>query len=111
MDNELITDESLQKSLDYLRDNAHDAGAKKGRRYQLEEGRKVVKARLMQKHSDLPVNAQEREAYADEEYEKYLEGVAVAIEQDEEARWLMKAAEARIEAWRSMSANYRAMRI
>jgi len=65
----------------------------------------------MQRHADLPVSAQEREAYADKEYEEYIEGVAAAIKEDEEQRWLMKAAEAKIEAWRTAQANYRAMKL
>ena len=109
--NELISEEDVQAALDYLRDQAEESGQKKGRRYQLEEGRKVIKARLMQRHADLPVSAQEREAYADNKYEEYIEGVAAAVKEDEEQRWLMKAAEAKIEAWRTAQANYRAMKL
>jgi rubrerythrin len=111
MENELISDSEVQKALDYLRDNAKNVGKAKGQRYQLEEGRKVIKARLMRTHADLAVNAQEREAYADEEYEEYLKGVAEAIENDEAARWFMKAAEAKIECWRTYNANLRSMKI
>ena len=109
--NELITEESVQKALDFLRDNAERAGELRGQRYQLEEGRKAIKATLMKRHVRQPVNDQEREAYADPEYMEYLKGVAEAIAADEEARWLMKSAEARIEAWRTYNANLRAMKI
>ena len=111
MDNELISDAQVQKALDYLRDNAERAGYCKGQRYQLEEGRKVIKARLMKKYPDLAVNAQEREAYADASYEEYLVGVAEGIAKDEECRWHMKAAEAKIECWRTYNANLRSMKI
>ena len=65
----------------------------------------------MKEHQHLPVGAQEREAYADERYAKHLEAMKIAIAQDEQNRFLRIAAEAKIEAWRSFSANHRAVKI
>ena len=54
---------------------------------------------------------QEREAYADERYKKHLEAMKIAIAQDEQNRFMRVAAEAKIEAWRSFSANHRAVKV
>lgn len=107
----MIDEASIEKALDYLRDTAEEVAQAAAQRLYLEEGRKRLKAILMQKHNDLPLSAQEREAYADEEYEKYLIGLKEAVYRHEKARALRTAAEAKIEAWRSMSANQRAMKI
>ena len=65
----------------------------------------------MKEHAHLPVGAQEREAYGDERYKKHLEAMKIAIAQDEQNRFMRVAAEAKIEAWRSFSANHRAVKI
>lgn len=51
---------------------------------------------------------QEREAYADPEYIETLEALQLATAEEERLRWLMTAAEAKIEAWRTISATRRA---
>ncbi len=79
----------------------------KSERVYLEEFRKSKKALLMQGHIDLPVSAQEREAYADDEYVALLDGLKAAVEQEELLRWRMTSAQAAIEIWRTESANAR----
>lgn len=103
----VISDDDVQKALDRLRFKAKDAAKAKAERIYLEEFRKSIKATIMQKHLDLPVSAQEREAYASEEYVGHLLVMKDAIEADELARWQMIAAQAVIEAWRTASANMR----
>lgn len=103
----VISDDDVQKALDRLRFKAKDAAKAKADRIYLEEFRKSIKATIMQKHLDLPVSAQEREAYASEEYVGHLLVMKDAIEADELARWQMIAAQAVIEAWRTASANMR----
>ena len=44
---------------------------------------------------------QETFAYAHEEYIQVLEGIRAAVEKEEKYRWLMTAAQARIECWRT----------
>lgn len=95
------------KVLDYIRDNAPRYGAAKGNRIAIEEGRKSLKARLMKKHLDLPVTAQEREAYADKEYAELIAGLGPAVEQEETLRWMLEAARIKAEVWRTLSANQR----
>lgn len=89
---------------------------KQGKRYAkaradriyLEEYRKSLKAILMKKSMETAVNAQEREAYSDPEYIELLKGLQVAVETEEEVRWGLVAAQARIEVWRTQEASARA---
>jgi len=44
---------------------------------------------------------QETYAYAHEDYIQVLEGIKQAVEKEEKYRWLMTAAQARIEVWKT----------
>ena len=103
-----ITDDEIDKALDYLRDNARDAAQAKANRIYIEEYRKVVKAKLMKEHASMSAVLQEREAYSDPRYAQHLEAIKQAVEADEGHRFLRGAAEAKIEAWRTQSSNTRA---
>lgn len=103
----IVTDEDVEKALDRLRFQAGNAARAKAERIYLEEFRKSIKANIMQRHLDMPVSAQEREAYGSEEYKKHLLVMRDAIEKDELCRWQMVAAQAVIESWRTLSANQR----
>lgn len=85
------------------------AKAKAERTY-LEEYRKSLKAILMQEaqvDGHQTSAAQEREAYADERYQDLLKGLKAAVEAEEEIRWGLVAAQARIDVWRSQEASNR----
>ena len=70
-----ISDDEIDKALDYLRDNARDAAQAKADRVYVEEYRKVLKAQLMKEHSTLSAVLQEREAYSDPRYTQHLEAI------------------------------------
>ncbi len=106
-----VSDESVEKALDYLRDNAAVAGNARANRIYMEEFRKVVKARVMSEHLDKALAAQEREAYSDERYISHLKLMSESIAIDETHRFHRAAAEAKIEAWRTQSATERAMKL
>lgn len=103
-----ITDDEIDKALDYLRDNARDAAQAKADRVYVEEFRKVIKATLMKEHGQMSAVLQEREAYADPRYLQHLEAIREAVQADEHHRFLRGAADAKIEAWRTQSSNSRA---
>ena len=107
----MIPDDDVEKAIDYLRDNANAAAQARANRIYMDEFRKSLKALIMKEHLDLSVNAQEREAYADQRYADHLNAMKQAIAIDEKMRFTRVAAEAKIEAWRSMSANHRAIKI
>ena len=106
-----ISDEDIEKALDYLRDNAIEAAKARAERIYVEEFRKTLKAIYMKEHTDESIGAQEREAYADPRYQQHLEAIREAVERDEKHRFLRAAAEAKLEAWRTMSATERAMKL
>lgn len=104
-----ITDEEIDKALDFLRDNARDAAQSKADRVYVEEYRKTLKAQLMKEHGGLSAVLQEREAYSDPRYVQHLEAIRDAVRADEYNRYMRVAAEAKIEAWRTQSSNIRGM--
>jgi hypothetical protein len=102
-----ISDTDVQAALDHLRFKASEAAKAKANRIFLEEFGKILRSRIMQRDSHLPVSAQERNAYASPEYETHLNGLRAAIEDDETYRWKMIAASALIDAWRTEQSNMR----
>lgn len=101
---------NIFSALNFIRDNApHYANAKAQRVY-LDEFRKTKKALLM-RDAELvghkTAAAQEREAYSHPEYLEVLAGLRAAVAEEERLRWLFVAAQARISAFQTLSANQR----
>jgi hypothetical protein len=101
-------DRDPNRAVDYIIANARRFAEAKSQRVYLEEYRKSLKAILMKRSLEDTIGAQEREAYAHEEYKQLLEGLRAAVEIEEKLRWDLIAAQARIEIWRTDSANQRA---
>lgn len=94
-------------AIEYIFKHGKRYAKAKAERIYLEEYRKSLKAILMKKSIESAVNAQEREAYSDPQYVELLKGLKEAVEVEEEIRWGLVAAQARIEVWRSMEATNR----
>lgn len=103
----MISDQDIERAVDWLRDNAETAAKNRAQRIYLEEFRKSLKAQIMAEHLAEPFAAQERYAYEDVRYLNHLEALKVAIYEDERGRFLRSAADAKIEAWRTQQANER----
>jgi hypothetical protein len=96
------------EAMDFLRDNAGEAGRLKGQVYILTEMRKTVKARLMNLAIEAKTEAaKERFADSHEELEKHINKTGEVISEFETLRLLISAAEAKLEAWRSLEASAR----
>lgn len=109
MSRTFISEDEVDKALDYLRDNATAAAQARASRVYLEEYRKTKKAILMKaQDGGMPISAQEREAYAHPEYDELLKALRDAVFEDEKHRFLMSAAQAKIEAWRTQESSIRA---
>ena len=106
-----ISEEDVEKAVDWLRDNADSCAKARATRIYLEEYRKSLKALLMSKYPDMSVSAQEREAYASQEYQDHLKAVKIAIERDEKNRYRRETALVKIETWRTQEANLRAIKL
>jgi hypothetical protein len=102
-----ISDAQVEQNFQWLEDHADKAASARADRIYLEEFRKSLKAKLMKEHPELPVSAQEREAYADPRYQQHLEGIQAAVHNDELMRWMKEKKLAEVEAWRTASSNRR----
>ena len=96
------------EAIDYIIRHAPKFAKAKAERIYIEEYRKSLKAILMKRSLESAIGAQEREAYAHQEYIELLEGLRDAVEVEEKLRWDMIAAQARVEVWRSQEASNRA---
>jgi hypothetical protein len=101
-------DVNPELAIEYLFKHGKRYAKAKAERIYLEEYRKSLKAILMKRSYEQTVNAQEREAYSAQEYIDLLKGLKEAVEREEEIRWGLVAAQARIEVWRSQEATNRA---
>jgi hypothetical protein len=106
-----ISEEDVQKAVDWLRDNAQECAKARATRIYLDEYRKSLKALLMSKYPDLPISGQERQAYAHDDYINHLKLLKDAIYEDERLRFFRASAEVKIEAWRTQQANIRSIKI
>ena len=103
----MITQDTAEAAADFIKDHAGRFAKAKANRVQLEEFRKTQKAILFMQAPQGSVADRESYAYAHAEYGKVLDGLKVAVEEEEKLRYLMKAAELKIDIWRTQAANER----
>ena len=96
------------KALDFIRDNAPAYAEAKANVIYMTEYRKTIKADLMVRCVNMTLGDKESYAYSHPEYKLHLDALKQAIVQAEKIRWLMVAAEAKIEVWRSLESFARA---
>lgn len=89
------------KAIQYLIDTAEPYSKSKATRIFLEGFLKSRKAQLMSQAGTEVLGKQETYAYAHADYVGILEGIREAVEIEEKYRWLMTAAQARIEVWKT----------
>jgi hypothetical protein len=90
-------------AVDFIIENSSKYGKAKGTRVYIEGFLKSKKAMLMilaKLKGVTSVTAQERDAYADAEYIQLLQGLSVAVEDEETLRWKLEAAKLRIEVFK-----------
>lgn len=103
----MVTEQEVERAVDFIRDNASKYAKAKGERIFLEQYRKTKKALLMSDCDEKTQAAKETFAYAHMDYEELLEGLKPAVEIEETIKWQMIAAQAKIEIWRTQQANNR----
>jgi len=100
------------QAIDYIIAKSSEYAQARANRIYMEELRKTIKAELCKTalhHGFDAVNAQEREAYSDPNYKSHLLAIKQAVEAEEKLRWMLIAAQARIDVWRSQEASNRAV--
>ena len=95
------------KAIQYLIDTAPLYAKAKSDRIYLEEFRKSRKAQLMSQAGTEVLGKQETYAYAHRDYIEILEGIRQAVETEENYRWLMTAAQAKVSVWQTLQFNAR----
>jgi hypothetical protein len=95
------------EAIEFIFRSGKEYAKARAERTYIEEYRKSLKAILMKRSRETAVNAQERDAYSQDEYVALLEGLRAAVETEEELRWALVAAQARIDVWRSQEASAR----
>lgn len=94
-------------AVDFIFKTAPEYAKAKAERVQLQEFRKSLKSLMMAKHLDKPLGAQEREAYAADEYQQLLKGLAAAVEKEAALEWQLEAAKMRVDIWKTREYNER----
>jgi hypothetical protein len=102
----VIEEDDVEKAANFIRDNGVEYGKAKAQRLYLDEYRKSKKSELMQKCTGTD-KTREAFAYAHPDYISLLEARKLATEEEERLRWMMVAAQAKIEIWRTQQANNR----
>ena len=75
----------------------------------LTEHRKTIKAIGFQRSLKNTMAEKEADAYTSDEYKQCIKGLKEAVAKAEELRWMLVAAQARVDCWRSMEASNRAV--
>ena len=89
------------KAIEFIQINAEAYAQAKATRIFIESYLKYVKADLMNQSDASSLGAKEQYAYSHEEYRIQLEGMEVAIEQEEKLKYLMDAAKMKVEVWKT----------
>ena len=95
------------EAVDYLIRNAAAYAKAKSQVTYLEEFRKSKKAILFGSAIGNTVTDRENKAYSHPEYLALLDGLREAVEEAERLKWMLVAAQARIDVWRSQEASNR----
>jgi len=103
-----VSEHDPDLAVNYIIKHAGEFAKAKSERVYLEEFRKSKKAILMGQSDAKTATEREQYAYAHPEYLTLLEGLREAVEVEEKLRWDLIAAQARVEIWRTKSANNRA---
>ena len=96
-------------AIDFMIKNSEAYANAKAQVVYLTEYRKTVKAIGFQRSLKNTMAEKEADAYTTDEYTSCVEGLREAVAEAERLRWMLVAAQARVDCWRSMEASNRAV--
>ena len=102
-----ISDQEIEKALNYLRDTSEAYAKWKGRMKYLESHRKSVRSAAVLRATGKTISENAHRGEASEEYKNILIEYEEAVYEFTLLDAMRHAAEAKIEAWRTLSASYR----
>lgn len=94
-------------AIDFMIKNAEAYSQAKAQVTYLTEHRKTVKALGFQRSLKSTMAEKEADAYTTDDYKTCVEGLREAVAEAERLRWMLVAAQARVDCWRSMEASNR----
>lgn len=95
------------EAINFMIKNAEAYAKAKANVTYLEQFRKSKKAIIFQNALGNTIADKESFAYSHPEYLEVLDGLKQAVEEAERLRWMLVAAQARIDVWRSQEASNR----
>lgn len=96
-------------AIDYMIKHSEAYAKAKANVVYLTEYRKTKKAMCFQSAIGNTIAEKEAAAYCHQEYKDVLKGLKEAVEEAERLRWMLIAAQARIDVWRSQEASNRSL--
>jgi len=96
-------------AIDFMIKNSEAYALAKAQVVYLTEYRKTVKSQGILRSLKNTVVEKEADAYTTVEYKTCIEGLREAVAEAERLRWMLVAAQARVDCWRSMEASNRAV--
>jgi hypothetical protein len=94
------------QAIEYLIKNAAKFAQAKANRVYIENFLRSKKSLLMAEQEG-SIAAKEAYAYAHPEYRELLEGLRSAVEAEETLKWILTAADLRVQVWRTEEASNR----
>jgi hypothetical protein len=89
------------RAIVFIQENALPYAQAKADRLHTEGYLKYLKAKLMGESESNSLGAKEQYAYSHHSYLEQLNGMKVAIEQEERLKYLMEAAKMKVEVWKT----------
>ena len=105
--NESMTSIDPNKAINFIIENAPKFAEAKSQRVYLENFLKVKKAQLMQDCKNEPVSRAESYALAHPDYLIIVNGIKIAMLEEEKLKYFLEAARLRAEIWRTTEASNR----
>lgn len=97
------------RAVEYIMKHSAEFAKAKAERVYLENFLRSKKSILMATAKASTISGSEAEAYAHPEYINVLEGLKEAVEAEEKLKWMLTAAQLKVEIWRSQEATNRAI--
>ena len=107
----IVTDEELEKALDWLRDSAQEMGRVKARHVKAQKMTEHTEAIMFLKSEQSSDMKRRADARSNARYLECIVEEAEAAGELEKMKALREAAALKIETWRSEQANYRALKV
>ena len=111
MSERIVTDNELQKALDWLRDSARDLGEAKKRLVKADKMLAHTEALMIRASEEKSDEKRKADARSSKRYFEAIIECSEAAGDFETMKALREAAALKIETWRSEQANYRAMKV